>query len=224
MPTPEQIGQRCLHAFDQLVPAAQSAFYRIDAELQACDFQLQRMRPQMHADYLAHYRRLDPLQPAGCLATGLPVVPLAVAMAQQPSERGQRYRGFLQHHGVIDVVEIIAADQGRPLAGLSLLRRVGEAPFSPDELNRLQALHSLLELAAQALPRASAQAALEQLTPREREIALLLRDGASNKDLARQLDLGLATVKTHLIHLFRKTGVASRGELIARMFLDQPSG
>ena len=81
------------------MPAAQSAFYRIDAELQACDFQLQRMRPQMHADYLAHYRRLDPLQPAGCLATGLPVVPLAVAMARQPSERSQRYRGFLQHHG-----------------------------------------------------------------------------------------------------------------------------
>ncbi|MDF3933532.1 helix-turn-helix transcriptional regulator, partial [Pseudomonas citronellolis] len=209
-------------AFDQLIPAARAAFYRIDADLLACDFQLRGLGPQMHIDYLNHYRRLDPLQPAACLATGLPVVPLAVGMAQQPAAQRERYRSFLQRHGVIDVVEVIAADQGRPLAGLSLLRRVGEAPFSVDELNRLGALQTLLELAAQALPRGNA--ALDPLTPREREIALLLRDGASNKDLARQLGLGLATVKTHLIHLFRKAGVASRTELIARLFLDQPSG
>ncbi len=222
MPTPEHIGQRCLQAFQQLVPATRAAFYRIDADLQACDFQLLGMGRQMHADYLDHYHRLDPLRPGACLATGLPVVPLAVGMAQQPGDQRERYHGFLRRHGVIDVVEVIAADRGRPLAGLSLLRRVGEAPFSSDELDRLRALQGLLELAAQALPRS--HDALAQLTPREREIALLLRDGASNKDLARQLGLGLATVKTHLIHLFRKAGVASRTELLARLFLDQPSG
>ncbi|MCW5342331.1 response regulator transcription factor, partial [Pseudomonas aeruginosa] len=53
----------------------------------------------------------------------------------------------------------------------------------------------------------------------EREIALLLRDGVSNKCLAQCLGLGLPTVKTHLLNLFRKTGARSRTELVKRLFL-----
>ena len=61
--------------------------------------------------------------------------------------------------------------------------------------------------------------ALAGLTPKERQIAWLLRQGASNKQLALELDVGLPTIKTHLIHLFRKTGVSSRTELVAALFL-----
>ncbi|WP_164707486.1 helix-turn-helix domain-containing protein, partial [Metapseudomonas otitidis] len=57
------------------------------------------------------------------------------------------------------------------------------------------------------------------LTPREREIALLLRDGLGNKALARHLDLGLPTVKTHLLNLFRKVGARNRTELVGMLFL-----
>lgn len=61
--------------------------------------------------------------------------------------------------------------------------------------------------------------ALAGLTPKERQIALLLRQGASNKQLALELGVGLPTIKTHLINLFRKTGVASRTELLSTLFL-----
>ncbi|KAF1068072.1 MAG: putative HTH-type transcriptional regulator YhjB [Pseudomonas citronellolis] len=216
MPTAEQLGQRCLHSFQQLVPAARAAFYRIDADLRPCDFQLRAMGARMHADYLDHYAGLDPLRPGACLATGLPVVPLALGMARQPLENRATYQAFLQQHGVIDVVEIIASDHARPLAGLSLLRRVGEAPFSSAELQRLHALQGLLELAALGLPQPGVET-LPGLTAREREIALLLRDGASNKALARHLGIGLPTVKTHLLHLFRKLGVSSRTELVGKL-------
>ncbi|MDO5907661.1 helix-turn-helix transcriptional regulator, partial [Pseudomonas aeruginosa] len=92
--------------------------------------------------------------------------------------------------------------------------------FSDQELRQLRALHGLMELAAQACatPTASAER-LQGLTPREREIALLLRDGVSNKCLAQCLGLGLPTVKTHLLNLFRKTGARSRTELVKRLFL-----
>lgn len=60
---------------------------------------------------------------------------------------------------------------------------------------------------------------LAGLTPREREIAWLLRDGADNKTIARRLDLGLPTVKTHLINLFRKVGAGNRTELVSTLFL-----
>jgi ATP/maltotriose-dependent transcriptional regulator MalT len=41
--------------------------------------------------------------------------------------------------------------------------------------------------------------------------------GLTNEQIAWHLNIGLATVKTHLIHIFKKAGVETRGELISRM-------
>lgn len=211
-------GRHCLHAFTQLVPASRGAFYRIDEHLQACDFQLHAMHPLMHAAYLQHYRYLDPLQPGTCIDTGLPVIPLREGLARQDEARNRQYQVFLQRHQVIDVVEVIAHADGLPVAGLSLLRNTELGPFSAQELAVLLPLQGLMQLAARAfLPRGTEK--LTQLTPRERQIALLLREGVSNKQLARQLEVGLPTVKTHLLNLFRKAGVSNRTELVAALFL-----
>ncbi|MDT4860737.1 Bacterial regulatory protein [compost metagenome] len=202
-----------------MVPASCIAFYRVDPQLRARDFQLLRMDTRTHRDYLAHYRDFDPLQPALCLDERRPVMPLREAMACQAGDARRVYQGFLARHGIRDVVEVIAHDRRRPVAGVSLLRTGTLAPFSTEELQRLDGLRGLLDLAVRRLPDAPAEFdALAGLTPKEREIALLLREGLSNKDLARQLDLGLATVKTHLIHLFRKSGARSRTELVRRLF------
>ncbi len=51
---------------------------------------------------------------------------------------------------------------------------------------------------------------------RELEILALVAEGASNKEAARQLHISEATVKTHLIHLFRKLGVADRTAAVTK--------
>ena len=51
------------------------------------------------------------------------------------------------------------------------------------------------------------------LTPRELEIAAAIADGASNRELAERLTIGLQTVKHHLASIFIKTGVSTRLEL-----------
>ena len=213
------LGHHCLSAFSQAVPASFAAFYRIDARLQACDFQLRGMTEPMHHAYLEHYRDLDPLSPRACLSVGMDVVPLAEGLRRQPTAQSRAYKGFLTSHAVIDVVEIIAHDGKRPLVGLSLLRHAGDGAFGAQALEHLRPLHGLMQMAAQMLPRDTEAGPLDTLTPRERQIALLLRDGLSNKALARTLGVGLPTIKTHLIHLFRKLGVKSRTELIANLFL-----
>lgn len=48
------------------------------------------------------------------------------------------------------------------------------------------------------------------LSPREREILRLLTDGYTNEEIADRLTCAPATVKTHLLHLFRKLGVRDR--------------
>lgn len=48
------------------------------------------------------------------------------------------------------------------------------------------------------------------LSPRELEILQALATGASNKQIAQQLFISEATVKTHLIHVYQKLGVETR--------------
>jgi len=50
----------------------------------------------------------------------------------------------------------------------------------------------------------------EALTARELEVLSLVARGASNKEIARQLHISEATVKTHLLHIFDKLGVSDR--------------
>lgn len=213
----QDIAGHCLRAFTQLVPASQAAFYCVDRQLQACDFQLHCMSGEMHRDYLENYRQFDPLQPRNCLSSGLAVVPLGLAMAKQPTRDSRRYRDFLQRYGVVDVVEILAHRAGQPQAAISLLRTAEQGTFTTDQLVQLNALQSLLQLAVANMQ--PCEDPLIGLTPKERQIALLLRLGASNKQLAQELDVGLPTIKTHLINLFRKAGVSSRTELVGTLFL-----
>lgn len=53
------------------------------------------------------------------------------------------------------------------------------------------------------------------LTPREVDVLLLLRQGRSNAQIARALQIGVETVRTHARGIYRKLGVSSRRALIA---------
>ncbi len=50
----------------------------------------------------------------------------------------------------------------------------------------------------------------ESLTIRELEVVRLVARGASNREIARDLRISEATVKTHLLKIFEKLGVADR--------------
>jgi DNA-binding NarL/FixJ family response regulator len=50
----------------------------------------------------------------------------------------------------------------------------------------------------------------EQLSGRELEVLTLVSQGHSNQEIARQLHISTATVKTHLIHIYGKLGVSDR--------------
>ena len=54
---------------------------------------------------------------------------------------------------------------------------------------------------------------LNTLTPRERSVLHVLRQGKSNKHIARELDMREATVKVHVRHIMRKLGVANRTQV-----------
>jgi len=56
----------------------------------------------------------------------------------------------------------------------------------------------------------------DQLTPRELEVLALVARGRSNPEIARELFIGEATVKSHLLHVFDKLGVSDRTAAVTR--------
>jgi DNA-binding NarL/FixJ family response regulator len=61
---------------------------------------------------------------------------------------------------------------------------------------------------------------MERLTEREREVARLVSQGATNRDIASTLSITQRTVKAHIGHAFEKLGVNNRVAM-ATMLLRQ---
>jgi DNA-binding NarL/FixJ family response regulator len=54
----------------------------------------------------------------------------------------------------------------------------------------------------------------DPLSPREREVALLVSRGLSNKEIARELRLSAGTVKLHVHSIFMKLHMQKRAALV----------
>ena len=57
---------------------------------------------------------------------------------------------------------------------------------------------------------------MARLTARQRDVLTLLVDGRSTKDIAKNLNLGIGTVKVHLAGIYRALAVRNRAEAVAR--------
>jgi DNA-binding NarL/FixJ family response regulator len=84
----------------------------------------------------------------------------------------------------------------------------GEALLAPSITRRL------IEDFARRPPQREQPAALADLTPRELEVLRLLARGLSNADMARELVLGDATVKTHVARIFAKLDLHDRAQAV----------
>jgi DNA-binding CsgD family transcriptional regulator len=64
-------------------------------------------------------------------------------------------------------------------------------------------------------PRRAAQQAFDGLTEREREVAALIVQGKSDREIAEQLVLSKRTVSTHVGNILNKLGFSSRSQIAA---------
>jgi DNA-binding CsgD family transcriptional regulator len=108
---------------------------------------------------------------------------------------------------------------------LTLSRSGRRARFTDREVNTVSQLMPVLILGehfqAAKLARAPKQSQnWDSLTPRERQIAVLVADGFTNVEIARELGTSPQTVRNQLVSVYRKIDVDRRDQLVSRAFLD----
>jgi FixJ family two-component response regulator len=94
-----------------------------------------------------------------------------------------------------------------------------QKPFNDDEFIRKvqKAIRSDLDQHRQQGERAELQQRYDSLTPRERDIAGRLADGAANKTIAIDLELSERTVEVHRANLMQKLGARGLAQLVQMM-------
>jgi len=124
--------------------------------------------------------------------------------------------------------EILAAQDDRRAEAIEVLR---EAERELDACGavrvRDQTRRELRKLGARSEvrgPATGAEAGLESLTAREREIADLVADRLTNPQIAEKLFLSKKTVESHIRNLFVKLGVSSRVEIARLIERDRRQG
>ncbi|EAT3823232.1 LuxR family transcriptional regulator [Salmonella enterica] len=203
------ITLHCLQSIAQLIPLSSAVFYRVNAYLKPEAYVLHNISNSTHQQYLEHFQPLDPLSPS---RFGQQVITVATMTPGICARHRHYYHEFMLPNHVCDMIEIFIRRGHRIIAGISLMRDI---PFSSEERLRAQAVQPLLGLAIHdSLQEDNDLASI--LTAKEREIVEMVCEGASNKLIARQLNISLSTVKTHLRNIFAKTEVINRTELVSR--------
>jgi two-component system nitrate/nitrite response regulator NarL len=107
--------------------------------------------------------------------------------------------------------------EGDALVDAILRVQAGESVVSPEMTSKLIAAYrqAVTSVADNPTPDAEALAAaaapvVSRLSPRERDILREIARGASNKEIARTLQIAETTVKIHVQHIFRKLNLTSR--------------
>jgi DNA-binding NarL/FixJ family response regulator len=154
---------------------------------------------------------------------------LAVLDVSMPDMTGLDVLAVLNSEGLdIPVVFLTATASDEQIAAAVTLgvRGIVLKDAAPDSL--IQCLRTIADggrwlppevvdaaLSRESERRLEAHRVEQSMTSREREIALLVAKGMSNKEIGRKLSVSEGTVKIHLHNIYQKLGVSNRTSLAA---------
>jgi DNA-binding CsgD family transcriptional regulator len=203
--------------------ASRLVFYSVDEQKNLHNFVCSRVPSDFLKIYIREMHAHDPLHVRQIESETQPVVKMSNAIRYAPESEITLYRQFLDTFKVTNTIELIFQRDGQIYAGISVMWTLEDSSPTEEQYELADTLHpfisfNLREILAPARSTAACRVnAVLHLTPREAEVARLLCCGRTNADIAECMGIGLATVKTHLLHIFDKAGVENRAGLVSRM-------
>ena len=179
------------------------------------------MDPMNLRAYQNHYQFHDPITPL--MQRYQVAVRATDVLPMETLKKTEFFNDFLNKDGLYWGVNLYAWHQGQNLGDMRIWRDKRRENFTPDELRLLDMLLPAFVTALARAQRATQPNALplntlsQRLTPREQETARLVMLGRSDKEIARELQISITTVRTHLDNAFRKVGVSSRAALVHKL-------
>lgn len=151
--------------------------------------------------------------------------------------RSEFFRRYMAPEGWHYTACSLFWEESRLASEIAIRRTAEQGNFTSREMGLLNRLHPHIETALRrlaAIERRAVTASMSEtthqaassapvhplcgrLTPAERELVLLVREGWSNKEIAAQLEKSVRTVKTQFTSVYKKCGVRSRTRLLAMM-------
>jgi DNA-binding CsgD family transcriptional regulator len=192
----------------------------------ACNMSDENLR-----SYEIYYQFRDPITPS--LQRRRKTTAVSEIISRKALERSEFFNDFLARDGLYFGINYYAYIAGQNIGDLRIWRGRGREDFERRDLEIVdaigpaftQAMRRALARENAHQPRISLTEAIElesakvHLTAREKEIAAAVMFGKSDQQIAGELCISIATVRTHLKHLFRKLDVSSRAQLMRRIAL-----
>lgn len=210
-----------ISALNKIVPFQSFFAYHVTTPNNAfTSYYSQNLSRQSIQHYIEHMFQYDPI----CLLNQNS--PNSEVTHLQQRDIPKPYHDFLKQTQVSDNVEVLFKSKTGPCLGISLIRGKDEQIFSPQEIQIIESCYQLAQFNANEYLNVKSENAipehiLQDLTRSERQVLNHILTGKKNQEIADELFVSLATVKTHIHHIFQKTMVKSKRELILKVLNQQ---
>jgi len=142
-----------------------------------------------------------------------------ISAIRRLSDRGERPRAialttFADDASVLGALRAGARGYLTKDAGADQIRAAVEAVARGEAALDPAVQHHVIAALSEPTPAESSPDLPDGLTPREVEVLALIAEGLTNAEIAGRLVVSGATVKTHVNHIFAKTGARDRAQAV----------
>ena len=214
-----QFSEEFTRNIQKVLPFDGLVAFQIDAETTASQYSFKGIPHQAVDEYLERKQYFDPVH----FRFAYHQADMKFSVLQAVASNDE-YDDFRKKWDIKDTIELFVRQTGVPVRGKSLVRSSAYAEFSDQELKIIESFYDLTACCFnQIYDVSSHQVSLfnegltESLTRQESKVLGLLCKGLNNQALANEMHCGISTIKTHLQHIYQKTQVRSRQELMSRV-------
>lgn len=216
-----------LKELGELVAYDTGYFFIVDEKRQAYNFEVLNVPEKSMAEYLNYYEAIDPCREK--------TLPTDSTMSTDWNEPGIVNTEFAADYARPNDIHYTAGlqfhnDRGMPCGALVITRSQCKNGFNDDEMSYLEIIKPHLNNLYNFMALGTSGQALSarlldniDLTEREREITTLVCQGLNTQEISSLLFISPQTVYQHIKKIFKKLGISSRPELIAKISGTRPA-